>query len=263
MTGKVAGAAALITCDNSFVLYVNGREAERGENWAEPRVVNLRSLLKSGENTLLVAAVNAGSGPNPAGLYVDLRLRLETGESQRVVSDESWVMSASVPVGREGRAGTVPGPWSPVVRVPPLDVWQQAVSSNGSGRLEQAMSGEVQMVRASLMKNDFLMRSLGRPQREQIVSMRPEELTTLEAIDLANGPVLADYLRRGATLLHSRWKSDREGFVRHICHFAWSRDPQPEELAELLQGLGNEPTAEEIEDVVWAVIMTPEFLLVR
>jgi len=264
VTGKITGAAALITCDNSFVLYVNGREAERGENWAEPRVVNLRSLLKSGENTLLVAAVNAGSGPNPAGLYVDLRLRLETGGIQRIVSDESWVTSASIPGGREGRAGTVPGPWSPVVLVPALDVWRQAVNSNASGgRLEQAMSGEFQMVRASLMKNDFLMRSLGRPQREQIVSMRPEELTTLEAIDLANGPVLADYLHRGAAVLHSRWKSDRVGFLRHLCHFAWSRDPQPEELAELLQGLGNEPTAEEIEDVIWAVIMTPEFLLVR
>jgi hypothetical protein len=149
------------------------------------------------------------------------------------------------------------------VLVPALDVWQQAVSSGASGRLEQAVSGEVQMVRASLMKNDFLMRSLGRPQREQIVSMRPEELTTLEAIDLANGTVLADYLHRGAAVLHSRWKSDRKGFLLHLCHFAWSREPQPEELAELLQGLGEEPTAEEIEDVVWAVMMTPEFLLVR
>ena len=41
--------------------------------------------------------------------------------------------------------------------------------------------------RASLVKSDLLQRSLGRPNREQIVSMRPNELSTLEAIDLANG----------------------------------------------------------------------------
>ena len=38
------------------------------------------------------------------------------------------------------------------------------------------------------------MRSLGRPLREQIVSMRPTDLTTLEAVDLANGPTLAALL---------------------------------------------------------------------
>jgi hypothetical protein len=119
------------------------------------------------------------------------------------------------------------------------------------------------MVRASLLKNDFLMRSLGRPQREQIVSMRPEELTTLEAIDLSNGDALADYLRRGAAALQSRWEADRVGLVRHLCQSAWSRDPGTDEQAAMLEQLGTPPRAEEIEDLIWAVIMTPEFLLVR
>lgn len=263
ISGKVTGAAALITCDNSFVLYVNGREADRGDNWAEPRIVNLRPLFKPGQNTLLVAATNAGSGPNPAGLYVDLRIRFESGDTQHVVSDSSWTTSPALPSGREGRAGTVSGPWTPVVAVPALDVWNQAVRGAVGARLEQALSGDVKMVRAALLKSDFLMRSLGRPQREQIVSMRPEELTTLEAIDLSNGAVLADYLRRGAGVLQSRWEADRVGLVRHLCQFAWSRDPGPDEQAAMLEQLGTPPRAEEIEDLIWAVIMTPEFLLVR
>ncbi|MFM7057599.1 MAG: DUF1549 domain-containing protein [Planctomycetota bacterium] len=263
ISGKVTGAAALITCDNSFVLYVNGREADRGDNWAAPRVVNLRSLLKPGENTLLVAAVNAGSGPNPAGLYVDLRIRLESAETQSVISDASWTTSSSVPSSREGRAGTVRGPWTPVVVVPALDVWSQAVNGAATARLQQALSGDLQMVRASLLKNDFLMRSLGRPQREQIVSMRPEELTTLEALDLSNGTVLADYLRRGAALLHSRWAQDPAGLAKHLCEFAWSREATADEQSAMLQQLGESPEAERIEDLIWAVIMTPEFLLVR
>jgi hypothetical protein len=31
----------------------------------------------------------------------------------------------------------------------------------------------------------------------------------------------------------------------------------------MLEQLGTPPRAEEIEDLIWAVIMTPEFLLVR
>ena len=54
------------------------------------------------------------------------------------------------------------------------------------------------MVRASLVKSDALMRALGRPNRDQIVSMRPSDLTTLEAIDLANGETLATAIERGA-----------------------------------------------------------------
>lgn len=119
------------------------------------------------------------------------------------------------------------------------------------------------MVRASLMKNDFLMRSLGRPHREQIVSMRPDELTTLEAIDLANGAVLANYLRQGSATLHPRWQSDRTGLINYLCTFAWSREPSSEEQSAMLKALSPQPTAEEIEDLTWSILMTPEFLLVR
>ncbi|MEY2724583.1 MAG: hypothetical protein RLZZ458_450 [Planctomycetota bacterium] len=260
----VASAAALITCDNSFILFVNGREVERSDAWEQPRVINLRQQLKSGENTLLAVAANGGSGPNPAGFYLDLRARLESDEQITVVSDESWEFSNSLPAGREGRAGAVKGPWKPAVVVPTLDVWSHAVNNGDArARLQQSAAGRIEMVRASLMKNDFLMRSLGRPHREQIVSMRPDELTTLEAIDLANGAVLANYLRKGSTTLQSRWQADREGLINYLCTFAWSREPSPAEQTAMLDALSPQPTAEEIEDITWTILMTPEFLLVR
>ena len=53
-------------------------------------------------------------------------------------------------------------------------------------------------VRAALMKNNLLMRSLGRPNREQVVTTRPDQLTTLEALDLSNGQILTDLLAHGA-----------------------------------------------------------------
>ena len=56
-------------------------------------------------------------------------------------------------------------------------------------------------VRASLVKSNLLMRSLGRPNREQVVSVRPEELSTLQALDLANGDLISSMLSKGAANL--------------------------------------------------------------
>ena len=52
--------------------------------------------------------------------------------------------------------------------------------------------------RAALVACDPLMRSLGRPNREQVVSDRPTMLTTLQALDLSNSQLLATTLSKGA-----------------------------------------------------------------
>ena len=86
----------------------------------------------------------------------------------------------------------------------PLVVWAVRVAPEMSAMMTQSAHGSVRMVRASLVKSDALMRSLGRPNRDQIVSMRPSDLTTLEAIDLANGQTLADDLAKGARNILTR-----------------------------------------------------------
>ena len=119
------------------------------------------------------------------------------------------------------------------------------------------------MVRASLVKRDFLMGTLGRPNRDQIVSVRPSELTTLEAMDLSNGPALADMLAKGAKNLIARKWDSPEAFVRWLYRFALSRDPLPAELQVLNESLGTTLTEEGIQDALWSVLMLPEFQLVR
>ena len=52
-------------------------------------------------------------------------------------------------------------------------------------------------VRASLVESTLLMRTLGRPNREQVVTTRPAEMTTLEAIEMSNGQPLAELLAAG------------------------------------------------------------------
>lgn len=129
---------------------------------------------------------------------------------------------------------------------------------------DPATPKERQFIRAALLKSDLLMRSLGRPNREQVVTTRPDVLTTLQALDLSNGQILADMLARGANLmLQAHPKATPEQLCMVIYHRALGRPPQPGELAAARAILGPSPTAENIADLLWCVIMLPEFQLIR
>jgi mono/diheme cytochrome c family protein len=119
------------------------------------------------------------------------------------------------------------------------------------------------MVRASLLKSDFLMRSLGRPNRDQIVSMRPAEFTTLEAIDLANGEPLIQAIHHGAGKLQAERGSATDEMVDWLYRFALSRQPTDGELALAREVWGTDPSEADVEDLIWAVIMLPEFQWIR
>lgn len=130
-------------------------------------------------------------------------------------------------------------------------------------QLAQAATSTQPMVRASLLKNDFLMRALGRPHREQIVSVRPADLNTLEAIDLNNGQTLATRLEQGASrLLAKPWPSS-DALTQWLYQFALARVPTPAELSLAREVLGEKPTSQGVQDLLWAVLMLPEFQLVR
>jgi hypothetical protein len=123
---------------------------------------------------------------------------------------------------------------------------------------------ERRFVRATLVDCDLLMRSLGRPNREQVVTTRPDELTTLEALDLANGQILAQTLSRGAAnLLKAHPKATAEELAEMIFVRALCRKPTADELAAARDLIGAKPTADGVADLLWAVVMLPEFQLVR
>src|SRR5262249_23894668 len=72
-------------------------------------------------------------------------------------------------------------------------------------------------IRASLVNADPLMRSLGRPNREQVVTTLPDQLTTLQALDLSNGQILGDTLARGAAnLLKEKPKTTPDEHIREL-----------------------------------------------
>jgi hypothetical protein len=118
--------------------------------------------------------------------------------------------------------------------------------------------------RASLVASDLLMRSLGRPNREQVVSDRPANLTTLQALDLSNSPLLAETLSRGSVNLAKQFKGrDADAVIDWLYKYALSRSPTLEEQATALELLHSPPTEQGIEDLLWAVMMLPEFQIIR
>ncbi len=119
------------------------------------------------------------------------------------------------------------------------------------------------MVRAALVKATPLMAALGRPNRDQVVTSRPSDLTTLEAILLANEQSLADEIAKGGGRILAEHGPDPDRITSWIFSAALSRPPTADEAAVAQDLLGAAPTAEKVADCLWSVVMLPEFQLVR
>lgn len=258
-TAPVA-AGCVITCDNEYTLYINGNRIKADNNWENVESENLKGILKAGENEILIVAKNAGEGANPAALFFEAVAKLEDGSQAVIATDASWQWSSTQP-DANGKFAKDPADWKPASAV--SGPWEARMAAELKAQLTLASRSTKLRVRASLVKSDTLMRSLGRPNRDQIVSLRPHELTTLEAMDLSNGQTLAELLERGSKNLVARdWKSPDE-LIRWLYRNAVSRDPSDQELAVLRESLGSQLTEQGIQDVLWAVMMLPEFQLVR
>ncbi|QDT74626.1 PSD1 and planctomycete cytochrome C domain-containing protein [Lacipirellula limnantheis] len=119
-------------------------------------------------------------------------------------------------------------------------------------------------VRAALVQSTPLMRTLGRPNREQVVTTRPGEVTTLEALELSNGEPLSDLLAAsGQKLAANLGDLSPSEISRTLVRAALSREPTDEEQALLIEAIGDSPTPESLADALWCIVMLPEFQLVR
>jgi hypothetical protein len=105
--GEVESGEAVLTADNAFTLWVNGREAGAGDNFTQVRQFNITPLLRPGTNLLAVAADNGGDAPNPAGLIATVRIRMRGGQQIEIGSDSAWQAAASAGAGWPGTMSDV------------------------------------------------------------------------------------------------------------------------------------------------------------
>src|SRR5690606_1784696 len=219
-----------------------------------------------------IEAVNGGSGPNPAGLLFYARLRTaaavkaagQGGEVAPgrgvldVATDASWRASTNKVEGWQ-QAGFDDSGWGVAQVLGPSDMgpW------NLGAQFAAAVAGEpiYGRVRAALVAADPLARALGRPNREQVITSRPYTATTIQMLELTNGETLSRILKEGAERLTVEADSGRE-VVEEVFRRALSRNPTPEETELSLALIGDKPSREGVEDLIWSVAMLPEFQLI-
>jgi hypothetical protein len=113
--------------------------------------------------------------------------------------------------------------------------------------------------RAALVNNDALMTALGRPNREQVVTSRPSAATTLQALELTNGPTLAAQLKKAG---EQTPKLEAAQLISKLYEKALGRKPTERELALSKEVVGSPVQPEGVEDLLWAMTMLPEFQLI-
>jgi hypothetical protein len=255
-------ADALVYCDNSFEMYVNGHKAGEGADYAKPFMVDFTMWLKPGDNLIAMMASNGPANPpNPAGLFIYARVRAGLHGKERVmdfVSDRSWMVTDQRATNWE-QSGFEAKDWTAASELGAINIPGWGLPEDTVAR--QFASRSQCKVRSSLVAADPLMVALGRPNREQVVTTRDATATTLQALELTNGKTLATVLDKGAANLIQQNESGSK-LVRSIYMEAMGRNPTRGEL-KLAEGVvGAKPTQEGVEDFLWAVAMLPEFQLI-
>ena len=85
-------AYMVLTCDNEFVLHINGKRVAASTDWTRPQRVDISRFLAKGQNVVAIDAVNQGG---PAGLIASIHWREKGTGPRQLVSDSSWFYSTS------------------------------------------------------------------------------------------------------------------------------------------------------------------------
>jgi hypothetical protein len=117
-------------------------------------------------------------------------------------------------------------------------------------------------VRAALAMADPLMRTLGRPSREQVVTRRDSWATMLQTLELTNGVTLDGILKQGAIRWMKQSGTDSKTLVNAIYQTALGRKPTPDEQKTAMEMVGSPTSAEGVQDLLWIITMLPEFQLI-
>lgn len=223
--------------------------------------------FEAGKNVVVLVQKMAG-GKVPGGpVLVELQFTFGDGKTLRVASDDTW--EAAFGFAEE----TVKGGKLSLKNAEFNNAsWGGAALSEGGVVADTSLLSQFVWAiqprppgRAALVKADLLQRTLGRPNRDQIVTSRPQELSTLEALDLSAGQRLSDLLSAGAAkIVKQAWAGD-QGMVSELFVRCLSRPPTDLEMESALgmTGSGGKFSQQSVEDLLWTLCVLPEFQLIR
>ena len=115
--------------------------------------------------------------------------------------------------------------------------------------------------RAALVANNTFLTALGRPNRETVSTGRESQANLLQALELTNGKKFNQALLSGAEVWKEKYP-DTRNLVTAIYRNALLRAPRETELKAAMAALGDTPDAERVADMLWAILLLPEFQLI-
>jgi hypothetical protein len=248
-----------VTGDRLLHLVVtDGGDGDAGDwaDWISPRVETARGAVRLTETAWLAAASSVGRVQvNRGPTQRPLRLGGRT-HPQGLAAPALSVITFRLPEEASRFRATVG----------PDDALTETPGSKTSVAVRVLTSRRPLLrTRAVLATADALTRALGRPNREQVVTVRSPVATTLQMLELSNGQTLAAALAEGAEAwLEGRIDGTPAGpdLVDRIYRRALGRPPIPTERQEGLRLLSTPATAAGVEDLLWSVVMLPEFQLI-
>ncbi len=259
-------AFVTVNADDRATLTINGKALP-----AAAEFLDARPFFKKGANVIAVSVANVlptGRPPkpeentpeaeNPAGLLLFARIKAG-GVQCNVATDSTWATSPRAQTGWDKTGFTQPWPAAVELGGVEMAPWKA-----GRQFLDTAAAPKDTLpVRASLVAADPLMAALGRPNRDQIVTVRQASATTLQALELTNGGTLAELLKSAAQKIVARSPGENRALIDTLYLHALSRPPTPAEAVVAERLLGTPATGEGVEDLLWAVAMQPEFQVIH
>ncbi len=248
----------LISVDNSYILYLNGKKILQNKNWKVVDKIDVSEQLHPGKNTIAILGENGGTIANPAGIIFALKIEYESGKSTLLKSDLSWVSSHEIPEGDWVAVAYDDNSWKKVRNYSTGNFknWGQLLDFTFKPHNEK-------FARASLVKQHPFMKALGRPSREIVTTSREDQATLLQALELTNGEFFNGILEEGAQSWLKKYGEDSSTIVDNLYAKALNRQPSNEEKTIMLNVLGEAPEHDQLQDVFWAVLMSPEFQFIN
>ena len=299
LTQKPPRAYATLLASQRSELQVNGREARplQRDGFRNGRILlyDLAPLLVAGANVVTVdVSSHTEKGMNeperkkyPAsalhlnavsGFAFYAHCILPDGQSVPVGSDDSWRVRRN-PEGawnavayadqHWAAADLLPAGQTPVDEGPGLQPIARQDFANLPVQLGSQLSPAVSTVlragpvRAALLAANPLQLALDRPNREVIVPARASSATTLQALELTNGGTLDTNVQKAGARFAERVAAAPAEWVRTLYLSAFTRPATDAEQQIAAEIFAPKPTAENVADLLWAIVNQPEFQLIN
>ena len=248
-------AELLVTADHSFELALDEEVICSSDDWKEVDYLDVTSRLNGGKQIFAAQAENEGTIANPAGLLLTLRLSYKDGSTTYLNSDRQWLTTDKEPQGNWKSLTFIDTSWSEPRRYGSFQrsYWGQPLAFSFDQR------EGLPFARASLVKLDPFMKTLGRPVRENVATTRDDEATLLQALVLTNGEFFNDQIALGAKNWLERSEGNPEKLADNLYQQLFSRTPSRKEARIVRNQLGEDPTKEQVADLIWAMVLLPEF----